>query len=264
MKILLAGDTHADLFWWDHLIAAAEANDCKTIMQLGDFGYLEPGLLYREYLDELSVMLMEADIDVVFLDGNHENHPLLWRKYKPDPDGFCTVRDRLRYAPRGHSWMWDGVKCLAVGGAFSIDRADRTKGKSWWPEELTTEDDVVRSCSHGFVDVLFSHDAPMGANIPHIIPDIPQANENREKIREIVYTTLPAIVAHGHYHRRYTDVFDIPLGEIDDRLAWHRVRIEGYHCNFAGDSRAYGVLDTQRVRSMLGNSDRRFFTPAVG
>lgn len=262
MKILLAGDTHADLFWWEYLIDAARHFECELIFQLGDFGYFEGDPLYREYLDELSVMLRDADLMAYFLDGNHEDHPRLWRRYKPKADGFANVRPHLRYAPRGHCWTWDDVKFLSLGGAYSIDKADRTEGIDWFPEEMTTDEDVVRACSHGFVDVLLSHDAPMGANVPHIIPDIPQSNENREKIREVVFNTLPVIVAHGHYHRRYTDVFDIPLGERDDRLAWHRVRIEGYHCNFAGDSRAYGVLDTERVRNLVATTDRRFFTPA--
>lgn len=270
MKILLAGDTHADLFWWDHLIAAAKQFECELIFQLGDFGYFENIPVYREYLDELSVMLREADIDAYWLDGNHDNHPLLWKKHKPKADGFATVRPRLRYAPRGHCWTWDGVKFLAVGGAYSIDRADRTLGKSWWAEELTTDEDVVKACSHGFVDVLLSHDAPMGVNIPNIIPDIALANENRERLREVVVNTLPSVVAHGHYHRRYTDLIDIPLGAVKPadelgaytRMAWHRVRVEGYHCNFAGDSRAYGILDTENIRRLVASSDRRFFTPS--
>jgi hypothetical protein len=63
------------------------------------------------------------------------------RQLPTRPDGFVEVTDRILWAPRGHRWTWQGVRFLALGGAFSIDRQYRKLDSGrwgWFKEEVIT------------------------------------------------------------------------------------------------------------------------------
>lgn len=231
MNLMLAGDTHGQLQHWQYLIGQATQIPVKRIFVLGDFGYWEHQ--DDRYLHKLSRMLRHEGITCYFLDGNHENHPLLWEKYtETDDEGFVIVRDNILYSPRGHRWTWDGVSFLSLGGAHSVDKNDRIEGKSWWPTETITEDDVKLASVGGKVDVLLSHDAPAHVDIGTYMYSAGKSfsmkfdNDtklNRERLHEVVVATSPKYIFHGHWHLRY----------MDDRfhLDGHRVRVEGLDCH---------------------------------
>lgn len=252
MKILIAGDTHGNSAWWSRLVEYARKRQCATIVQLGDFGYWEHTVDGRLFLDRLSKKLVRAGVRAYFIDGNHENHPLLWEQYPPDEDGFCEVRPSLYYIPRGHSFTWDGVKFLGLGGAYSVDvkwRLDEEAWRHaprtlWWPTETLTTEEVERACAVGKVDVLLSHDCPWGVTLPGIGGEFIESNLNRMMVSRVVRETLPDLVLHGHYHMRNSGSIAIPYA-VDGELVWHNVIVEGYHCDGAWDQQAWAVFDTE-------------------
>lgn len=260
MKILVAGDTHGNAAWWSRLIEYAVKQKCKIIVQLGDFGYWEHTAEGKRFLDRLQRKLERAGITVYFIDGNHENHPMLWEMYPPEDDGFCDVRANLRYIPRGHAWTWDGVRFMGLGGAYSIDKGWRLDQEEWlhaprtlwWPTELISEMDAQRAVGAGKVDVLFSHDCPWGVNLPGIDGRFPVSNANRQVLAHVVAKTRPDLLMHGHYHMRNSDVLDIAVGasrRCGEHVNWHRVRIEGFDCDGRWNTDSWTVISTTDLNS---------------
>lgn len=131
------------------------------------------------------------------LNGSREAQPL----YKKYP--------RIIHLPRGYRWeMWDKT-WMAVGGAYSVDSHLRKPGKSWWPEEVLSDEDVEYASRPGGVDVMLSHDCPWGVDIPGLDPlawpkhQLDKAHDHQRLLREVVDVTRPSFIVHGHMHVSY-------------------------------------------------------------
>jgi Icc-related predicted phosphoesterase len=261
MKLLLAGDVHGNNGWWARLMEYATKFGCDTIVQLGDFGYWEHTPEGRLYLDKVSRKAVRAHKLVYFIDGNHENHPMLWSNYPPDASGFCEVRENLHYIPRGHSWEWDGRKFLALGGAYSVDVGWRLEEEAlrsgprtlWWPTETITGEDRDNAIAAGKVDVMFSHDCPWGVDLPGIGGDFPESDLNRALLREVVCKTRPELLVHGHYHMRTSEKLALPYEE-DGELKWHETQVEGLAHDGAWDHTAWTTLEWQPIGYELAST----------
>jgi predicted phosphodiesterase len=222
MKLMIAGDTHGNFLHLLDLIVCAQQNDIDYILQLGDFGYWEHTENGKVFLDELSTALVKANVYLDFIDGNHENLPMLWETYG---NKFTQVRPNLHYRPRGGTWYIDGLPVMGLGGAFSIDarwrREVMAKGKEecWWPEEELTDFEVKAATVAGGVAspvILFTHDAPDGAPISQLssvnISNTLQARsqDNRIRVRKVMDSIKPDVLFHGHFHTR----IDYELGPV--------------------------------------------------
>jgi hypothetical protein len=197
------------------VIPYAVTNHCQTIMQLGDFGFIWDNNIdvVHASLDRLDDMLGAADVTLIFLCGNHENHPVLEAlaaKAARTSEGHYALRPNIFYTGRVAVWTWEGVRVAAVGGATSIDRHARTIGVSWWPEERLAEHEIREAMSIGPVDVLFTHDAP--TCIPmRLMPDL-LSMANRTAMSEVGRALKPALWFHGHYHESLTYPFEHRAG----------------------------------------------------
>lgn len=259
-RIVVAGDVHGSLAWLTALAGHAQAAGASVILQLGDFGYWEHTEKGARWLEQAEAMLAAAGVSVLFVDGNHENHPLLWERYPPGEHGLARVREHLAYAPRGARWTWHGVRFLAAGGAWSSDQglrrmAERRTGRAaWWPEEELTDADVARCVAGGQVDVVVAHDSPAAVDLRGILGPPPPAVQrriaaaaakgeqwrypgqpNRERLQTVVDAVAPLAVWHGHYHVRYT-------AEHGNGAARPYV-VEGLADHRKADRRAWAVVD---------------------
>lgn len=230
-KILLLGDVHGQGGWLKLVIRTADVLGIKTILQLGDFGFWPHTGSGKVFWDNTQRFLEQCDVDLWWVDGNHENHD--WLDAQPrDNEGFW--RDgRITHIGRGARWSWNGVKFMGCGGAYSIDKPWRTEGTSWWAGETISEADVLR-CDGPDVDVVVSHDAPWGANNvlgPNTAGDkdmYPESAANRKRLAAICDVVHPRLLVHGHYHHRNSTVYK-------------STRVEGFGCD--GDVQSTGVLD---------------------
>jgi hypothetical protein len=210
-RLTVAGDWHGDAGWARHVINhAAQYDGARVIVQLGDFG-IWPGNAGRHYLDKVARHLQAADAICLFLDGNHEDFPQLL-DYPRDENGLRMVRPRLFHISRGTRWAWGELTVLAVGGATSLDRPWRRPMRDWWPHEELTRTDIDRAVRDGRCDVMLTHDAPAGIDVPNLPPpgtwdpdEVRRADDHRERLLEIVEQVRPRMLFHGHFHSRYDD-----------------------------------------------------------
>ena len=263
MKILVAGDTHGNQGHLRYLIRMANAHDCSRIFVVGDFGYWEHTREGREFLDEVNHYALNQAMLVYFCDGNHDKTSLLVDKYQEvsDHEGFLKVRDFIRYASRGHRWDWGGLRFIALGGAYSIDKGWRLAmekqhpGKYpleslWFPEEEMSDEDmdaILKDTSP--VDIIMAHDMPRGSD-PGWGRDSPQeCHHNQDRLARAVRVLDPKLYFHGHLHYPYR--FDLwHVHEITRDM--HVTKVIGLDCDGnAGEDKmkSWIIFDTEEVAS---------------
>lgn len=280
-RFMVAGDTHGDMQHVQKLLkwARQPRHDVDVILQVGDFGFvwqnskkgrkLPDGSRERVYtgypkgktqLDKLSRMLVEQDVTMLFLDGNHEDFDRL-AALGAYPEGKHPVEiaPNIIYLPRGFRWNWRGVSFMAHGGAFSVDRDSRTFGVEWWNQELITQNDIFRLEEsvdrYGGVDVLFTHDAahPMPGKLEsHLLKKARRikwewkldrtSESQRIAVSSILEMTRPKVHIHGHMHHFYTDKW---FNEADGTY----VHVQGLGRNEQGFE-SFVVLDTNTIKEM--------------
>lgn len=210
-KVLVAGDWHGSAGQAIRVIEHAIDQNIDTIVQVGDFGIWRGD---ERFLNKVQAKLYANDVQLYFIDGNHEDFPRLYA-YPEEQDGTRKIRSNITHLPRGFRWKWNGINFLAVGGAASIDKKYREPGKTWWSEELLTDADIAKSQDGGPVDVMFAHDSP--ATAPNSITDDPAGQlragmsfgfdnleictSHRLRLQEITDVVKPVILFHGHYHK---------------------------------------------------------------
>ena len=207
-KYMVLGDTHGDLAWTKKMLGVANIRGIKTIFQVGDWGFLWPAdPNERQGYEWLESELAERGQTMYFIDGNHDWHTELNAR---------TWSKNLFYMQRGSTLVFPtddpdddhGIVLGFMGGAPSIDKAHRSEGVDWFPEEEVTEADYVRAP----VDILFTHDAPA---LPPDFKGFPLGEElearcarHREHVANVARITQPRLLIHGHYHRHYHSTFE--------------------------------------------------------
>ena len=229
MRILFLGDTHGNIGQWYYATQIAEDYSCAAIIQVGDFGFWTHTEFGVKYLNELNNLLLYFNLPCFFIDGNHENHVDL--NAIPVINGVRNIRDCIFHIPRGSLMELGGRKILGIGGAYSIDRASRTEGRSWWPEEMITDADITTALSVDQPDIVVSHDCP--SVVPYTLflnhfPAGPTLSQ-RDKLNLVYEKFRPKLWIHGHYHRSYRHMED-------------QTRFVGLDCDMTG-SKSWVVVE---------------------
>ena len=185
MKCLILGDIHGDWFAADKVIhyATNAHKDITHIIQVGDFGYGFPGTNPWE---------PKTSLPIHWLRGNHDNIELL------NAEEF-DWGPNLIYQKDNSLLTIDGYNLLFMGGATSIDKAYRTPGRSWWPEE-TVNMAAVRAAIERpeKIDCVFSHDTCHDFKyIEHTLPD---GVGDRQALQVLHDYLKPKFWFHGHWH----------------------------------------------------------------
>lgn len=237
MKILAAGDVHANIKQLRYVVFPASVEQgADVIVGLGDFGYR-----YSEaFTSALTEHFEETGIRTFFIDGNHDDHELLTALGGFGAETEVELWPGVTYLPRGHSWGWDGLKFLALGGAFSIDKYRRTPGSSWWWQEAITDTQVDRAIANGKVDIMFTHDAPPSDQLERWLNAFgykvgPESRHQRDQIARVIEVCKPDLLVHGHYHERYTTFYGDTL-------------VEGLGCDGSGPLSLF-MIDTDDYKT---------------
>ena len=256
-RVLLTGDVHGNTMWLTgHVLRQAKRYGCQLVLQLGDFG-IWPGRGGERFLDVVDREAAKARIPVWFIDGNHEDFDQLLA-LPLYASGLRPVRERIMHIPRGHRWSWGGREILACGGAASIDVDLRVPGRTWWPQEAITDDDVQRCVAGGAADILLSHD--IQAELPLTDPHedlaalgsfvFQRMHDNRMRLQAIAEAVRPALQIHGHWHMPYERVF---VRGVDGA----KVRIVSLNCDSSAAielGRHCAVLDLERLQAEVASA----------
>lgn len=216
---LVCGDMHGSLDAARYVIDKAGKLGIKTIIQVGDWGFVWPSSDISKTLDSC---LKAAGVFMHFIDGNHD-----WHEKLPNVSAKGGYTN-LGYLSRGTVKAYadgDGTSAfLFVGGAASYDTHMRTTGKDWFDtEELTLEQTIeaidnarkVEAFHGAKIACLFTHEAPemppgridSDNNVPYWVYE--RCKEGRKKIANIAYAVKPELHIHGHWHQAY-DTKTIP------------------------------------------------------
>lgn len=214
MEIGLAGDWHGDTTWARHAIKRLSENT-DTILHAGDFG-VWPGESGKRYLDDIDTALDKAGAHMLVTPGNHEDWDQIAGTPLEDRHGLgptAWMRPRVGILPRAHRFTLGGRSFVSLGGAPSLDFANRTEGKTWWAAEAITDDDVERTVAGGHADVMLTHDSPgppwATPRVQTILSTNPfgwslralaYAAEGQRRIDQAVAGVKPRLLVHGHMH----------------------------------------------------------------
>ena len=135
--IYITGDTHRQI---DNRFSQLEnltKNDYLII--LGDFGGIWNGN-DKHFMS----FLEKQNYNILFIDGNHENHKMLneypikmWNGGK-----IHQIKKNIIHLMRGQVFNIDNLIFFTFGGAYSVDKNIRTEFIDWWKEEEGNYDEM--------------------------------------------------------------------------------------------------------------------------
>lgn len=166
--IYVTGDIHGEIdirkLSTDRFPQQKDLTKDDYVVICGDFGLVWDGsnseLYWRKWLSE-------KNFTTLFVDGNHENFPLL-RSFPATEKFGGVVREiapTVFHLERGQVLTIDEKTFFVMGGAASHDKQWRIEGVSWWPEEVPS----IEEMEHGIaaldragwkVDYVLTHTMP--------------------------------------------------------------------------------------------------------
>ncbi len=194
-RVLITGDVHG-MFGHLNSLINKKRNDLEAVVCLGDFGYWPRAGVFTP--DSVK----PGGVPLYWLDGNHEDFDAL-RAFRAEHGD--EVSPGVRYVPRGTVLELGGFRCLFIGGAESIDRASRTLGWSWFPDESISQADLGRALDavrdSGGVDAVFSHTCPREFGVLGERYD-KAGDPSRAALSELLAVARPKLWYFGHWHVR--------------------------------------------------------------
>lgn len=140
--MILVGDVHGMLDRFRQMMKRLKTDfPDETVVQVGDLGLGFPKSQSSDFPDQMK-----------FIRGNH--------------DAPAVCRAHRNYLGDYGAIEIDGHRIFYVSGAWSIDRAYRTEGVSWWPEEELTIAELNQAFEQYLEykpDVMITHDGPSHA-----------------------------------------------------------------------------------------------------
>ena len=166
MSIFVCGDIHStlDINKLDQFIERDDLTEKDYLIICGDTGICgfskEQETATREYLRKLPMTIL-------FADGNHEQFDAL-NSYSIDEwngGKVHIIEPGIIHLMRGQVYHIDGKRFFVFGGAYSIDRAYRDLGFTWFEEEIPSQEEYeeawknLEACDYE-VDYIISHTGP--------------------------------------------------------------------------------------------------------
>ena len=194
-KIRFIGDVHGHTFELG-LVLKNLPEHIDSVIQVGDMGVgFGQGNYWHQPLD----ILMQKH-NAKFIRGNHDN------------PGICKTMN---------SWIPDAVvenDIMYLGGAWSIDRAWRTEGISWWQdEELSIEElsraidvynltrpkiMVTHDCPHDIAGKLFFEEGKSNYGMPQ------HPTRTGKALEAMLELHKPNLHVFGHWHQDVDEVIN--------------------------------------------------------
>lgn len=166
--IYLTGDTHIpiDMEKLEDKYFPVQLNMSKEdyLIICGDFGGVWDRTKER---DQILNSLANKNFTTLFIDGNHENFDILNKMPVSQWHGGKVhfIRDSIIHLMRGQVFEIDGLTFFTMGGGNSIDKAYRVPHRSWWKQEMPSDEEKETGIKNlelhnNEVDYIITHTAP--------------------------------------------------------------------------------------------------------
>lgn len=164
--IYLTGDIHGDPWRIVNFCRRIEPGKDDIIVLLGDVGANFFGGMRDE---SVKALLDMCGPKLLCVHGNHEMRP--WNvpgyELKEWHGGKLWVQEsfpNLLFAKDGEIFDLDGLRCIVIGGAYSVDKPMRiARGYGWWEDEQPSDEIkayVEEQLRTNSIDVVLSHTCP--------------------------------------------------------------------------------------------------------
>jgi len=174
--IYITGDTHREFKRVVDFCLHQKTSEQDILVILGDTGINYVGENYYKYAgrlcdEDLKKALNHLPITLFCLHGNHEQRPESLEIYEErEWNGgkvyFEPEFPNLVFAKDGEIYELSGKRCLAIGGAYSVDKEYRLeKDMEWWEDEQPSKEtkklvEKRLKAAKWQIDVVFSHTCP--------------------------------------------------------------------------------------------------------
>lgn len=141
MILGITGDTHGELNFTK--VYKAKKLGCTHLIVCGDFGYVWTG---SEREQRQLNYLSKIGVELLFVAGNHENYNLL-ENYPVEKryDGRVRkIRDNIFQLMDGEIYTINNKTFFVMGGAESTDKEYRVENKTWWKQEIPSDDTIKK------------------------------------------------------------------------------------------------------------------------
>lgn len=174
--IYITGDTHGEYNDLINRIRSYKPSADDTVIVCGDFGFVWDNPCHCFMLAKLTAV----PFNIAFIDGNHEDFTRLNSYPVEEWNGgkVHRIAPNIVHLMRGQLFTIEGKTFFTMGGAYSIDKALRKEGVSWWAEELPNSDDyktageTLEKCGYT-VDYVITHTVPESViYCMGLVPDI--------------------------------------------------------------------------------------------
>ena len=137
--VYITGDIHGEVYRVSEMIEKYEITPNDIIVILGDVGMNYYGNKHGDRRNKKR--LNNFDIPILCIHGNHEMRPETLITYREEPWMGGTVYfeeefPNLFFAKDGEIYDLEGIKAIAIGGAYSVDKWYRLQRNiHWFPDE---------------------------------------------------------------------------------------------------------------------------------
>lgn len=165
----ITGDTHGDFSRYLGFAARVMPTEKDTVIVLGDAGL---NYYCNEMDDARKAFVSEFPFTTFCIHGNHERRPATISTYQMREycGGMVWYEEKypnILFAKDGEIYDFDGYSCIAIGGAYSVDKHYRlARGWSWFADEQPSEEikayvEEQLAKRGNRIDIVFSHTCPV-------------------------------------------------------------------------------------------------------
>lgn len=211
MGFYITGDTHGEFSRFQWFTDLCHPGPEDTMIVLGDAGLN----YFRDWRDkQVKAYVNGFGFTTFCIHGNHEERPQNIPSYKTKE--YCggqvmyeEAYPNILFAVDGEVYDFNGLSCLVIGGAYSVDKDRRiAQGFGWFASEQPTDaikrrvEEQVQKYKH--VDIVLTHTCPYRYEpVEMFLPEIDQSqvDNSTEKWLDTIESMLNYDKWYcGHFH----------------------------------------------------------------
>lgn len=200
--IYVTGDTHGQFDGFMERFCGYRLNADDTVIICGDFGFIFSYLQKNDF-----EKLEKVPFTILFVDGNHENFPEIYKYTIEEWHGgkIHRIAPNIIHLMRGQLYEIEGKSFFTMGGAYSADRGWRVQNESWWEQELPNSEEyrtaieTLEMCGYK-TNYILTHDAPNTVLLRMGIKPNPRGAELTGFLERVLQEAEFDKWFFGHYH----------------------------------------------------------------